>query len=136
MLRALNDLKERHKRLEVESINEADRLKHDILAATRSISSETCKRTDLDGLKTQLDSLERESWNLRMALNVLESLHFPTIESRRANIAAAHASIYEWIFRDTDATGQPNSRFVQWLRSNKDIYWINGKAGSGKSTLI
>ncbi|RYP19319.1 hypothetical protein DL765_003401 [Monosporascus sp. GIB2] len=26
--------------------------------------------------------------------------------------------------------------FIEWLKSDNDIYWISGKAGSGKSTLI
>ena len=30
----------------------------------------------------------------------------------------------------------PQDNFSQWLRSEQKLYWINGKAGSGKSTLM
>lgn len=26
--------------------------------------------------------------------------------------------------------------FIDWLKSDSNIYWISGKAGSGKSTLV
>ena len=32
--------------------------------------------------------------------------------------------------------GQPWSNFVDWLEHGDGVYWINGKAGSGKSTLM
>lgn len=37
---------------------------------------------------------------------------------------------YEWIFSD-DSTS-----FPRWARSSEKVFWINGKAGSGKSTLM
>ncbi|KAF7865721.1 hypothetical protein EAF04_005887 [Stromatinia cepivora] len=41
-----------------------------------------------------------------------------------------HIGTFDWIF-DPLRTG-----FMHWLREGGDIYWINGNAGSGKSTLM
>lgn len=47
----------------------------------------------------------------------------------------------EELFQDhemgTDGEGtRPWSDFVHWLECGEDVYWINGKPGSGKSTLM
>lgn len=38
--------------------------------------------------------------------------------------------------RDEHRKGQQGSNFVAWLGHGKEIYWLNGKPGSGKSTLM
>ena len=37
---------------------------------------------------------------------------------------------------DKPLTYRPWSDFTEWLESDQDVYWINGKVGSGKSTLM
>ncbi|CZR60142.1 uncharacterized protein PAC_10038 [Phialocephala subalpina] len=37
---------------------------------------------------------------------------------------------FEWIYNDLDAG------FSSWLQNDEKIFWINGKAGSGKSTML
>ncbi|KAK3360492.1 hypothetical protein B0T25DRAFT_438242, partial [Lasiosphaeria hispida] len=53
-------------------------------------------------------------------------------------IVCAEAATFDWIFHDPRASDRPWSNFHVWLAgSNSDgLYWINGKAGSGKSTLV
>jgi predicted ATPase len=71
---------------------------------------------------------------------VLESLRFPTITERYEAIAEAHKKAFEWIFQPMVDEEIPNgvqwNDFVEWLREGQGIYWINGKAASGKSTLM
>ncbi|PMD34239.1 hypothetical protein L207DRAFT_138175 [Hyaloscypha variabilis F] len=69
-------------------------------------------------------------------LHILESLRFETMKYRYETISEAHKRTFEWIFRDPDAEGKPWSSFIKWAESGSGIYWINGKAGSGKSTLM
>jgi NACHT domain len=66
---------------------------------------------------------------------LLLSLRFPTIIDRYIAISDAHKSTFRWILADSDEQ-RPWSNFPHWLRSGEGIYWINGKAGSGKSTLM
>ncbi|KAI9690104.1 MAG: hypothetical protein M1820_010009 [Bogoriella megaspora] len=64
----------------------------------------------------------------------LNSLRFGTMNARANQLAQAHQDTFEWAFRD-DAS-QPWPDFRRWLQSKESIYWISGKAGSGKSTLM
>ncbi|KAF7907807.1 hypothetical protein BELL_0935g00040 [Botrytis elliptica] len=71
---------------------------------------------------------------------VLKSLYFPTITARYETIAEAHKKTFEWIFKPLADEEEPKdaqwSDFVEWLSKGQGIYWINGKAASGKSTLM
>jgi len=72
---------------------------------------------------------------------ILQSLHFETISERFENVDENHMNTFGWIFR-SDQDGAQNSHarqrsnFRSWLESGTGIYWVNGKAGSGKSTLM
>lgn len=57
-------------------------------------------------------------------------LEFDDMEERYYDIAEAHQKTFEWIYKRTDL------KFVQWLQGGGGVYWITGKAGSGKSTLM
>jgi hypothetical protein len=68
---------------------------------------------------------------------LLQHLSFPTLDVRYEEIDPAHAKTFQWIFDDFSS---PNSdSFTDWLEGKVEgerLYWINGKAGSGKSTLM
>lgn len=64
------------------------------------------------------------------------SLAFPTIHDRYHEVAEAHQRTYEWIFRKPPGGKHSWSDFGLWLHEGSGIYWINGKPGSGKSTLM
>lgn len=66
----------------------------------------------------------------------LHSLHFPEIESRQEQIDDAHKKTFQWIFDDSGDAVRPWYNFVEWLETGRGTYWISGKAGSGKSTLM
>ncbi len=66
----------------------------------------------------------------------LASLWFTEINSREERIADAHRETFEWIFDESSQDVRPWDSFIQWLESDQNVYWINGKAGSGKSTLM
>jgi hypothetical protein len=51
-------------------------------------------------------------------------------------IKDAHAKTFSWIFEEPDGEVKQWNSFSWWLRSGDGIYWISGKAGSGKSTLM
>jgi energy-coupling factor transporter ATP-binding protein EcfA2 len=66
---------------------------------------------------------------------VLEHLRFHALEERARTIATPHADSFGWLF------GSPSQKspasFERWLGSEDgDLYWISGKPGSGKSTLM
>ena len=72
---------------------------------------------------------------------ILESLSFTAMKDREEEVAAAHRNTFGWIFENANESAvktKSGGNFLQWLRHDQEggIYWINGKAGSGKSTLM
>lgn len=66
----------------------------------------------------------------------LDSLWFAEINSREERITDAHQKTFEWIFDKSGQSSGPWDNFAQWLENGRDAYWINGKVGSGQSTLM
>ncbi|KAI8674562.1 NACHT domain-containing protein [Fusarium keratoplasticum] len=78
---------------------------------------------------------------LPIPIKILRSLSFRELNSRKEAIPEAYASTCSWIFRDseTDENGEQLEwpSFPTWLEQrDQEIYWITGKPGSGKSTLM
>ncbi|KAK4140131.1 uncharacterized protein C8A04DRAFT_40145 [Dichotomopilus funicola] len=71
---------------------------------------------------------------------VLDELYFPTMKERFSNVGEIAPRTFDWIFKDsgTFLDKQPGSKitFRDWLRSGTGIFHIEGKPGSGKSTLM
>ncbi|KAH7173882.1 uncharacterized protein B0J16DRAFT_406254 [Fusarium flagelliforme] len=61
----------------------------------------------------------------------ISRLCYDTMQERELTIKDAHESTFRWIFEENDTTG-----FEHWLVTNEPLYWITGKPGSGKSTLM
>ncbi|ETS75351.1 hypothetical protein PFICI_12295 [Pestalotiopsis fici W106-1] len=57
-------------------------------------------------------------------------LHVPELSERHEAIEARAMHTFEWIFENDEL------EFTKWLRSGDKLYWIQGKPGSGKSTLM
>jgi hypothetical protein len=67
---------------------------------------------------------------------VLESLRYPTMIARMENMEEAHVQTFDWIFQECKSDEILWDSFFKWLTGNSGVYWINGKAGSGKSMLM
>ncbi|RYP53638.1 hypothetical protein DL768_001418 [Monosporascus sp. mg162] len=61
---------------------------------------------------------------------ILQSLQFNFINSRQDSIEPAHRKTIEWVF------DRSKTRLTQWLEEGSGIFWVNGLAGSGKSTMM
>jgi len=73
----------------------------------------------------------------RIRTRILHSLAFRNMADRERRICKAHEQTFEWVFHDPKANLRPWSSFKEFLQSSiKKVYWITGKPGSGKSTLM
>ena len=70
------------------------------------------------------------SLRLTFRVELLASLRPEYIDARLHNITAPHENTFRWIWSADDLD------LVSWLRSGSGLYWISGKPGSGKSTLM
>lgn len=86
---------------------------------------------DLQLLSAKLTELTESASCLAKEQYVLESLRFKTMSARLSRIQEAHGSTFNWIFDSNCDAG-----FIDWLHKDRGIYWISGKPGSGKSTLM
>ncbi|PMD45669.1 hypothetical protein L207DRAFT_452788 [Hyaloscypha variabilis F] len=106
-----------------------------LLEASKFVSKDHEARCDV----ISSNPIETESsWNEHSKVEemILQSLRFPTMEDRYEEIKEAHAKTFEWIFEKSNDTNRQWDDFSDWLQHGEGIYWISGKAGSGKSTLM
>ncbi|KAL9110918.1 MAG: hypothetical protein Q9227_004533 [Pyrenula ochraceoflavens] len=67
---------------------------------------------------------------------VLSTLAFQGMANREERIAETYESTFKWVFQESDTDHRKWESLKNWLESESQIYWITGKAGSGKSTLM
>jgi hypothetical protein len=80
----------------------------------------------IQDLKAFISHTDEAEWTLE----VVKSLHFKELRERQSEVCGAHRQTFEWIF------DLKKNNFASWLQSGNGIYWIEGKPGSGKSTLM
>ena len=82
----------------------------------------------IDNIKSSLARTLEVEDQVRKEILILSSLCFSSQPARRAAIPEAHRQTFAWIYE---------SQFAEWLAMKKaGVFWITGKAGSGKSTLM
>ena len=89
-----------------------------------------------DYLAKRFDQLQQQMKSDEQRRAFLDSLYFPELTSRHEQIREAHEKTLQWIFEPQGDLALKWDSFIQWLQAGQGIYWINGKAGSGKSTLM
>lgn len=71
---------------------------------------------------------------------ILDALHFRSIADRQSAINPAHRKTFEWVWNGSKSEDKKWHPLWQWLESREptggNCYWISGKAGSGKSSLM
>jgi NACHT domain. len=71
---------------------------------------------------------------------LIQTLRFSKIDERMGAIPQAYQNTFSWLLAPQSPTSDQQCRwpdFPAWLKADtKDIYWITGKPGSGKSTLM
>ena len=89
----------------------------------------------LSDMKGLMSIMERE---FLVRIRITNSLHFPDMGSRRERVAQPFEGTYDWIFKTVKMDDMVSDNFLQWLgeEENNRVYWICGKPGSGKSTLM
>ncbi|KAK4443820.1 hypothetical protein QBC34DRAFT_198642 [Podospora aff. communis PSN243] len=95
----------------------------------------------LHSIAMQLDRISAASTRNWIAEHALvETLFFETLSVRHDSIPEAHKETFKWLFVPgkvyEDGTRRPSTNLLQWLQDGNGTYWVSGKPGSGKSTLM
>ena len=86
--------------------------------------------TSQSEMKAAIDMLDRTATVAETSILILQSLLFPRMNDRRLLIHESYPKTFSWIF---EASASP---FQTWLERGTGAFWVSGKAGSGKSTLM
>ncbi|KAK3326915.1 hypothetical protein B0T19DRAFT_484129 [Cercophora scortea] len=95
--------------------------------------------SDRAAFATQLDKSARNSSKARFCRMVRRRLAFSEQYDREEQISKAHERTLNWLFEGSADSEASWDDFSEWLCHHGDgsrIYWITGKPGSGKSTLM
>jgi hypothetical protein len=85
-----------------------------------------------------LDVPDSEETKVRLKVQeaILETLSYPEMTERYEDIVEAFPDTFEWAFKASTSQQTKWDDFSEWLKTGSGVYWISGKAGSGKSTLM
>ncbi|RYC58805.1 hypothetical protein CHU98_g7404 [Xylaria longipes] len=120
-------LKQKSETLELSQDEELDRITRDIHYLKICRDQDTFSLTDIKQTTDRLSKCLPLQDEVARFQRILSTLQFDTRPVRHDSIPEAHVSTFKWIFE---------SRFSKWLRDGDGIFWITGKPGSGKSTLM
>ncbi|KAF8859935.1 hypothetical protein BDZ45DRAFT_741784 [Acephala macrosclerotiorum] len=118
-------------RIETATTKRLDRNMQSILDA---LDQMTMNSYSASGVSRPILQPEEQDIQRGVEIAVISNLHYPCLADRHEDIPEAHQKTFRWIFQE-DSTG-PWASFHDWLQSGSGLYWISGKAGSGKSTLM
>lgn len=121
------------------SENEMEQRHAEVMAAIRDNNWQPSKRNDIAEFSSQLDSNADRDLEIRFYKIILSRLHFRDMPNRAEAISKSHQNTFKWILHGKPQESQLPSwdSLTDWLcQENSSIYWIAGKPGSGKSTLM
>ena len=119
--------------MQLVSVHNMEQLKADI----RSYAARQAEDSDrAQTLIRKLEELAQEGRRVANEERVLKSLEFDEWKRRFNDVHKAHTQTFDWMLEDSKDPAIPTTGFRNWLQNQNGIYWISGKAGSGKSTLM
>ncbi|KAI9699179.1 MAG: hypothetical protein M1820_007258 [Bogoriella megaspora] len=131
LLPSLREINDMTRQFYIEIYDRLDRKMADLHQILDADKSNYVTSDKLPDISLKLSKLVREAEDSDKIWKILQTLHFKQMKERQSDVAEAHRDTFEWIFKK-----QTNINFIDWLQSSNGIYWISGKAGSGKSTLM
>ncbi|KAI2784123.1 hypothetical protein F4815DRAFT_456926 [Daldinia loculata] len=98
-----------------------------------STTNNLIQRIDQCTIESNIKSSTKEEQD-----RFLNSLRYEGMNQRKNDITSSFEDTFQWIFEsDYDETPIRSwDNFEDWLKSDSNIYWVSGKPGSGKSTLM
>ncbi|KAJ6021521.1 hypothetical protein N7540_007025 [Penicillium herquei] len=115
-------------------------LSHSILDGSQTVHDGQSSTLGYPGNWNSEGHSEKKQLRKDAERRFLASLRFPQMQERAQQIEPAYEKTYAWILQARERQGHAGwDDPVPWLSSSsgkRRIYWISGKAGAGKSTLM
>ena len=131
----LENISKKQTELQIEGSTELEDARQSLLAETKSLQAFSLRRTDLEALMNAVQQLTNQCRAKDVESQLISSLGYPEMHDRDSRIHDAFSKTFEWALQDRSGS-VPQHHFLQWLRCGDGVFWVSGKAGSGKSTLM
>jgi len=133
--------------MDIKSDNNLEILKQALTGSIKRYLSEAkeeqnCIYLRINDIPEQISKLVNRGGELAAEQSILNSLRFREMRSRYTLITDSCTKTFDWIFEPSYgmvgkvASREDHAAFREWLERGEGIYWISGKAGCGKSTLM
>ena len=138
-------LSQAQKDLIVQLLETQQLLSKKVTDSIKSSEAELTARLSVQDDESARQHREKEYSDCKRRL--LKALAFPEINERRNMIEGRvddFGDTYKWILDNTRTENAwpevtespPKQAFIDWLKTGTELFWISGKPGSGKSTLM
>jgi hypothetical protein len=103
-----------------------------------TIAAMATLQASMEGLTILSHELNREVLpDLReIQQQILDFLWFRFMRDRIEEVSTAYGATFNWSFDSTNSSFCAWDSLSVWLSQGEGCYWVNGKAGSGKSTFL
>ncbi|KAH7138017.1 hypothetical protein B0J11DRAFT_475230 [Dendryphion nanum] len=131
ILGIIRNLNEEQKALHVTTHTEIDKMRLEVVNLLAIESDDMLREVaSLEQTAAGLEALVATVKNMQFRHHILRDLGFDLMNDREDNVRNAHSFTLDWIFETN------KSCLAEWLAHGRGVFWIYGKAGSGKSTLM
>ncbi|KAF7540889.1 hypothetical protein G7054_g1068 [Neopestalotiopsis clavispora] len=99
-------------------------------------ASQPISASDVQDLSSQLSQVSLSERDVAKEQAILYSLDYERRTARYEAISEAHRKTFNWLFDDAERKALGAEKFLDWIKSSGEVFWISGKPGSGKSTFM
>lgn len=127
-------------RLEAFDLSDQHRLTRDNIILSR-MNNPDSDSPEIQTITSSIDVLTvspSEELKLRSGVQqtILDHLSYPAMPQRYEQVIEAHPTTFEWAFKELPVGSNRWDNLAKWLKTGNGVYWVSGKPGSGKSTLM
>jgi hypothetical protein len=99
-------------------------------------TNDTCEDSNIrHAIFLELSEQVRKAVTYTAERRIIQELSFTEMKQRQLDIREAHYETFKWVFIPSSSRPSP-THFTEWLEHGAGTFWISGKPGSGKSTLM
>ena len=108
------------------------------LRNVRPVSEEDVSQLSekMEILSSKISELVSEGRKVAAEQTLLRSLCYRSMKARFTSVSDAFTNTFRWMFEEASQRPNVGLPFLYWLTEGNGIFWIMGKPGSGKSTLM
>lgn len=134
LLGMLSEMQKEHARLGAQRSEDLHKLINRFESLFKSLPAKVGNEVSREAMTAELLQATTKGSQYSVEQTILDQLCFDTIDNRHESIQVAHGQTLTWLFGR--GGHQSPASFEDWLLEDHNVFWVSGKPGSGKSTLM